>query len=100
MTLIRARTASMALVPILALPAHAKDEACFESWSEAAPIVQSEGLVSTHDLYQQLRDRHSGEVIRITLCREGQRFVYRVVLRQDSGRLVNHSLDARRPFDR
>ena len=95
-----ARTLTMALVPILALPAHAKDDACFESWSDAAPIVQKEGLVSTHDLYQQLRDRHSGEVIRITLCREDHKFVYRVVLRQDSGRLINHSVDARRPFDR
>ncbi len=93
-------TVSMALVPLITLPAHAKNDACFDSWSEAAPIVQRERLVSTHDLYQQLRDRHSGDVIRITLCREDNRFVYRVVLRQESGRLVNHSLDARRPFDR
>lgn len=94
----RASIAVVALVPIVAMPAHAKDEACFESWSEAGPIAQKEGLVSTHDIYQQLRDRHTGEVIRITLCREGDKFVYRVVLRQTSGRLINHSLDARRPF--
>lgn len=91
---------TMALVPLLAMPVHARDDACFDNWSEAAPIVQREGLVSTHDLYQQLRDRHSGDVIRITLCREDNRYIYRVVLRQESGRLVNHSLDARRPFDR
>lgn len=89
-----------ALVLLSAVQTSAKDEGCFESWSDAAPIVRKEGLVSTHDVYQQLLVRQSGEVLRITLCRDGDRFIYKVVLRQVSGRLVSHSLDARHPFDR
>jgi hypothetical protein len=94
------RPALAALAPLLAVPAHAGDGACFESWSEAAQVVRKEGLVSTHDVYQKLHERNSAEVLRITLCRQGNRFIYKVVVRQTSGRLVNRLLDARHPFDK
>jgi hypothetical protein len=98
--LMHACLAAMALAPLLAIQAHASDETCFHSWSEAAQIVRKEGLVSTHDVYQKLLERRSVEVLRITLCREGDRFVYKIVVRQTSGRLINQSLDARHPFER
>lgn len=71
---------------------------CFESWTEAAPVVASEQLVSVSDLSRMTRQRLSEDLIKTTLCREGGRFVYVLVVRSPSGTLRNLTLDARAPF--
>ncbi len=80
-------------------PARAQQATCYE-WSEAAPIVAREKLVSAAEIHVKARAARMGELIRITLCEEGGRYVYRLVLQQPGGKVQNLTVDARRPFPR
>lgn len=85
-----------------ALPAQvaiAETDRCFEDWSDAAPIMLKEGLVATKDLHDQARLHLTGSLMRITLCRAGSNYVYRLLVRDPSGRLTMVTVDARHPFE-
>jgi hypothetical protein len=71
---------------------------CYADWSDAAPVVRREALVPTMDLLQQARARKMGDLVRITLCEQQGRFVYRLVVLQAKGQFTNLTVDARRPF--
>lgn len=86
-----------------ALPAQAapaKAAGCFDDWSDAAPVMLKEGLVGTRELHEQARQHLAGDLISITLCQEGPRYIYRLLMRDPHGRLTAVTVDARRPFDR
>jgi len=96
-------TASLSLLLVLLPPAVppgalAEDRAedgCIADWSDAAPIVARERLLPTPAVQALSRRLHSGDVVRLTLCRRGDGYVYRLVLRDDRGRLSNRVIDAR-----
>ncbi len=67
---------------------------CFSNWSDAAPIVARERLLAARDIQAMSRRRRSGEVVRITLCREDTGYVYLLLLRDDRGRISNLKIDA------
>ncbi len=71
---------------------------CFADWSSAAPIVQSEVLVSVRDIHVHARAHGLGEVVRVTLCRDDGRYVYRLLLRAPTGQIAPMTVDARKPF--
>jgi hypothetical protein len=85
-------------LPAQAAPAVAAS--CFDDWSDAAPVMLKEGLVGTRELHEQARQHLPGDLIRITLCQEGPRYIYRLLVRDPVGRLTAVTVDARRPFDR
>jgi uncharacterized membrane protein YkoI len=78
--------------------ARAEDGRCYADWSTAAPIVRREKLVSARELHEEARKRQLGEPIRITLCEDQGRFVYRIVVQDASGKVRNLTVDARKPF--
>jgi uncharacterized membrane protein YkoI len=93
----------MALTTWMALPAHAapaEAASCFDDWSDAVPVMRKEGLVGTKALHEQARQHLTGDLVRITLCQEGDRFVYRLLMRDPRGWLNTVTVDARHPFDR
>ena len=67
---------------------------CFANWSDAAPIVARERLLAAREIQAMSRRRRSGEVVRITLCREDTGYVYLLLLRDDRGRISNLKIDA------
>ncbi len=71
---------------------------CFADWSAAAPVVRAEALMPAKDVHEQARIRHIGDVVRMTLCEERGRFVYRLVVREPKGQVVTRVVDARKPF--
>ena len=73
---------------------------CFADWSDAGPVVRREGLVAVKDVHELARQRRIGDLVRITLCEEHGRYVYRLVVREASGRIVALTTDARKPFER
>ena len=73
-------------------------ELCIADWSEAAPIVLRENLSTARDVQELARRRLDGDLVRITLCQDGPRFVYRIVMRDTRGRISSQTIDARRPF--
>ena len=88
--------ASLALVP-------AKGRAtttCFPDWSDAAPIVARENLLALRFLQQSGRQPLPGDIIRATLCLADGNYVYRLVLREESGRITHHVVDAQNPGER
>ena len=80
--------------------APARAGGCYADWSEAAPIVMKEGLTTIEALVKTARDKFSGDIVKTTLCEENGGFVYRLLIREPAGRLVNHTVDARTPFPR
>jgi hypothetical protein len=86
----------LATVILASAPAHAAG--CYADWSEAAPIVMKEGLTTIEVLAQSARTKISGDIVKTTLCEENGGFVYRLLIREPAGRLVNRTVDARLPF--
>lgn len=70
---------------------------CYE-WTDAAPIVQRENLMSSKDLHDETRKRLQSELVRVSLCEEKGQFVYKLVLMEGSGRLKYITVSARQPF--
>jgi hypothetical protein len=72
---------------------------CFDDWSDAAPIVLRENLLPARDIHSWARKRLKGKVIRMTLCQDGDRYIYRILVREPKGRIRNRIVDARGPLD-
>jgi len=88
---------------VLALPARAapaEASSCFDDWSDAAPVMLQERLLGTKELHELARRRLPGDLVHVTLCQEGSRYVYRLLVRDARGRLNTVTVDARKPFDR
>lgn len=88
---------SLLLLAAALLPARAD---CIPDWSLAAPLVYKEKLATVEALSRMAAGRLAGSIVKTTLCHENGAYVYRLVLRDDHGRLTNHTLDARAPFGR
>jgi uncharacterized membrane protein YkoI len=88
----------IAAIAITSAPARAGG--CYPDWSDAAPIVKKEGLTTIEALAATARGKLSGDIVKTTLCEEGGGFVYRLLIREPAGRLVNRTVDARAPFPR
>lgn len=73
-------------------------ERCYADWSEAAEIVRTQALVTAKDVHEQARVGRVGDVVRMTLCEEKGRFVYRLVVREAKGQVIKLTVDAKRPF--
>lgn len=69
---------------------------CVENWSDAAPIVAQEGLIPARDVQLFARRQHSSELVHIKLCREETGYVYRLLLRDERGRLSHLKVNALR----
>jgi len=75
--------------------------ACITDWSIAAPIVHKEKLATVETLSRIAADELAGSsIVRTTLCEENGSFVYRILMRDDRGRLSARVVDARVPFGR
>lgn len=72
---------------------------CYDDWSDAAPIVLREKLVPVRDIQAWARKRLKGNVIRVTLCQDGERYIYRVLVREPKGRISNRIVEARGPLE-
>lgn len=90
----------LALAAVVIASAPARAGGCYADWSDAAPIVKKEGLTTIEALAETARGKLSGDIVKTTLCEEGGGFVYRLLIREPAGKLVNHTVDARAPFPR
>ncbi len=83
---------------LLACASTAARAACIADWSIAAPIVHKEKLATVEVLARLAQGQIAGSIVKTTLCEENGGFVYRLVIREPAGRLVNRTVDARLPF--
>jgi uncharacterized membrane protein YkoI len=98
------RSLTLAVVGLTALSAvsaaaRADGTRCFATWSEADTVARREALVAVEQVSTLARSSLSGaEVVKSTLCEEGGRYVYRLVVREAKGQLKTINVDARHPF--
>jgi uncharacterized membrane protein YkoI len=78
----------------------AAEETCIADWALATPIMVREKLVTIEQLSPQMRARGAGDIIRSSLCDEKGRYFFRLVVRDQNGKVTNVTVDARRPFAR
>ncbi len=78
----------------------AKKLKCISDWSVAAPIVKKEGLVAVETLSKAAPSKFDGDIVKATLCRENDAYVFQLVLKGAGGQLRSLTVDARRPFGR
>lgn len=75
-------------------------ETCMADWSVAASIVRKEGLTTVEQLINLANKSGTGSIVRTTLCETDGNYVYRIVVKQDNGKLKSMTVDARKPFAR
>lgn len=73
-------------------------ETCYPDWSTAARIVVKEKLAAVKVVHQLARQRYQGDLKKITLCKSGSDYLYRLVFFAKGGRIWHLKVDARRPF--
>jgi uncharacterized membrane protein YkoI len=85
---------------LAAVPSARGEDVCIEDWSAAVPVVKSEGLASVEAVMTLARNRLKGDVVKVTLCVQGQTYVYRLLMRGRDGGYSRVIVDAKRPFSR
>jgi uncharacterized membrane protein YkoI len=69
---------------------------CWSDWSEAAVVVRRETLLPVEQVSKLAGAKHPrAEIIKVTLCEDKGRFVYRLLLRERQGQVKSEVLDAR-----
>ncbi len=79
----------------MALPAAHAD--CLADWGAAAAVVRANGLQTVEQLAKTSPQQLKGQIIQATLCEDGGRYVYRLVVRDRSGQMKNVVIDAAGP---
>lgn len=98
------RFARYVAAPLLLIGATNSAEAsplkCLSTWSEASPVVTAQQLASVEELNRQVAKLELGELLMTTLCHDGDRYVYRLMVRSTKGRVRTLTVDADQPFGR
>ena len=76
----------------------AQADACFSDWSAASVLIRTEGLVTIDHLTKLAPAKLGGEVVRSALCETKSGYVYKLIVRDKSGQLKTHVVDAKTPF--
>lgn len=82
-------------ISIVSGPAAAED--CLDDWGQAGEIVRREKLLTVQQLTQSEAAGVPGKIVKTTLCKDGDDYIYKLVVRQASGQLKTIVIDARPP---
>ncbi|MEQ1670226.1 MAG: hypothetical protein ABL893_05160 [Hyphomicrobium sp.] len=86
-----------ALAAALPPGAPARAEECMTDWGQAGEIVRREKLLTVQQLSQPGPAQLPGQIVKTTLCKDGDDYIYKVVVREAGGQLKTLVVDARRP---
>ena len=87
--------AGAAILVCASLSAAAKAEDCLTDWGVAGAIVRRENLMSVSELIKSAAPGIPGTIIKTTLCKDGDDFIYKLVVRDAAGQLRTVVVDAR-----
>ncbi len=73
-------------------PARASD--CYSDWGMAAEIVRANKLKTVEQLSRSAEKDFHGSIVRSTLCKDGDDYIYQLVVREASGKLRAVVIDA------
>lgn len=69
---------------------------CLADWGIAGEIVRREGLVTVEEVAREILPGGRGQILKSTLCRKSTGYVYKIVVRDSSGRLRSTIVPAQR----
>jgi uncharacterized membrane protein YkoI len=78
---------------LLAAPCRAAAE-CVRG-TAAAPVIAKNSLLPGNKVYDMVQSRTGGKIIHASLCDEGGRFLYKLVVLGPKGDVTNVTVDAR-----
>lgn len=84
------------LAAVLAQEQAIADE-CLTDWGRAGEIVRHEKLLTVEEIARSLAADGVGQLVKTTLCRSKDGYVYRLVIRQSSGQLKTTVMSAQTP---
>ena len=73
-------------------------EQCIGDWAKAAVIVQRGKMVDVAGLSKLAREKFDGRIMSARLCKGGDGYFYRLVIRRDDGRVQRVKVDALKPM--
>ncbi len=90
------RNAVLATLMGLILPAAAEaaEGQCLP-WKSAASVIAQNSLLGGDVVYKMVQARTGGQIIHASLCDEGGRFLYKLVVLGPKGDVSNVTVDAR-----
>ena len=65
--------------------APARAEECLTDWGQAGEIVRREKLMTVQQLTQSNAAGLPGQIVKTTLCKDGDDYIYKVVVRRRQG---------------
>ena len=89
------QTAVAALTALLVTAAGTPAEAACVPWKSAGAVISKNSLVPGNVVYDAVQSKTGGKVISATLCENGGKFVYKIVVLGKKGDVTNLSVDAR-----
>jgi uncharacterized membrane protein YkoI len=84
--------AALASAPLTA-SVGAGEPGCID-WGKAASIIAQNGLLAASTVYQMVQKRTGGKVVSQALCKQGSRYVYKLVVLGPTGEVMNLVVDA------
>jgi uncharacterized membrane protein YkoI len=63
-------------------------------WGKAASIIQQNSLLAASVVYQMVQKRTGGKIVSQSLCKQGNRYVYKLVVLGPTGEVTNLTVDA------
>ncbi|MGE5267741.1 MAG: PepSY domain-containing protein [Deltaproteobacteria bacterium] len=91
---------SALIVPSPAGRLLADSSMCIDDWSTAVPVVKEEGLAPVETVTRLAKTRLQGAIVKVTLCKLEERYVYRLLVRSSNGKMAPVFVDAKEPFGR
>ena len=76
-------------------PTDLTDGQCLADWSQAALVVRMQSLRTAQEVRDLALSRTPGKLLQMTLCREKGRYIYRVVVMSERGRMTDLVVEAR-----
>ena len=89
------RTAIAVLTVVMLTAAAAPARAGCVPWKSAGALISQNSLIPGNVIYQMVQSKTGGKVISATLCENGGKFVYKIVVLGKKGDVKNLNVDAR-----
>jgi len=89
------QTAIAGLAAVMMIAAASPAQAGCVPWKSAGAIISQNSLVPGNVIYQKVQSKTGGKVISATLCENGNKFVYKIVVLGKKGDVKNLTVDAR-----
>jgi len=77
--------------------AYGSERVCYDDWAIAGTHIELRSLVPVKDIRKLAGEKLEGELIKIKLCSEADRFLYQLVMFAPGGKVQKLAVDAKEP---